>query len=214
MGILLEQLISDGYLKTSQIIESFKKIKRADFVSRDLLKEKGEDFIENYNAPLSIGYSQTISQPLTVAFMLELLQPKKGDKILDIGSGSGWQTALLAEIVGAEGKVFAIEIIPELKQFGENNVSKYNFISKSRVEFFCGDGSRGLASEAPFDKIIAAASVDKLPESWKDQLKINGRLVSPVGNDVFLFIRKKKDVFEKYKYSGFSFVPLVKKYNV
>lgn len=90
MEELINDLIKQGYLKTPLIIEAFKNIKRKDFVSADL-KDQAD-----VNAPLPIGYSQTISQPLTVAFMLELLQPKPGEKILDIGAGSGWQTALLA----------------------------------------------------------------------------------------------------------------------
>src|SRR3989344_7686174 len=91
---LIDSLIKDGYLKTPEIIEAFKAIDRANFVSNEL---KGDAYL---NVPLSIGFGQTISQPLTVAFMLELLQPKKGEKILDVGAGSGWTIALLAFIVG------------------------------------------------------------------------------------------------------------------
>src|SRR6056297_1533626 len=120
----LDNLIKKGWLKTDRIINAFKNIKRKDFVKPDL-KE-----ISNYNQALPIGYNQTISQPLVVAFMLEKLDPKPGQKILDIGSGSGWTTALLAEIVGKEGKVIAIEIIEELMKFGKKNVRKYNFIEK------------------------------------------------------------------------------------
>ena len=115
MKYLVKELISSGYLKTPEIIDAFQKIDRKDFVS-DEYKDRAY-----VNAPLPIGYGQTISQPLTVAFMLELLQPEKGNKILEIGSGSGWQTALLARVVGDEGRVFAIELIPELEQFGRKN---------------------------------------------------------------------------------------------
>jgi protein-L-isoaspartate(D-aspartate) O-methyltransferase len=208
-GYLTDQLIREGYLKSPKIIEAFRKIKRADFVPKDLLREKGEGFIEEYNAPLSIGYEQTISQPLTVALMLELLQPAEGDKILDIGSGSGWQTAMLCQIVGEKGFVYAIERIPELKEFGQNNVAKYNFIEKGIVEFICGDGSLGLPTEAPFDKIIAAAAAEKIPQAWREQLKIGGRLVTPVENSIWLLIKKAQDEFEEKEYPGFSFVPLV-----
>ena len=96
---LIESLIKDGYLKTPSIIEAFKNIDRADFVPEEC---KGDACV---NAPLPIGFEQTISQPLTVAFMIELLEPKPGERILDIGSGSGWVTAILAYIVGSEGKV-------------------------------------------------------------------------------------------------------------
>lgn len=206
MEKLIDQFIKQKYLKSPVIIYAFKKIKRSDFVSREIIKEKGEDFINQYNAPLPIGFGQTISQPLTVAFMLELLQPKKGDKILDVGSGSGWQTAMLCEIVGDNGFIHAIELIPELKEFGQNNILKYNF---KNVEFICGDGSAGLIDKAPFDRIIAAASADKIPEAWKDQLKINGRLVAPVGNSIWLLIKKSTSKFEKKEYPGFVFVPLI-----
>jgi len=206
-GSLTNQLIEQKYLKSPLIINAFKKIKRADFVPDEVVREKGEDFVAEYNAPLSIGYGQTISQPLTVAFMLELLQPKKGDKILDIGSGSGWQTAMLCQIVGSEGFVYAIERIPELKEFGQKNVEKYNF---KNVEFICGDGSKGLSDKAPFDKIIVAASVaEEIPQSWKDQLKIKGRLVTPVKGSIWLIIKKDKDRFEEKEYPGFVFVPLI-----
>jgi len=200
---LIDSLIKAGYLKTPRIIQAFKKIKRADFVPEDI---KDQAYL---NIPLPIGFNQTISQPLTVAFMLELLQPEPEDKVLEIGSGSGWQTALLAEIVGKKGKVWAIERIPELKKFGENNVRKYNFIEKGRVEFICGDGSKGWFKEAPFDKIIAAAETEKIPSVWLDQLKINGRLVFPMKGSIWLVIKKTSNDFLKKEYPGFAFVPLI-----
>jgi protein-L-isoaspartate(D-aspartate) O-methyltransferase len=207
MNKLIDQLIEQKYLKSPRIIDAFRKIKRADFVSEEIIKERGGDFVDEYNAPLSIGYGQTISQPLTVAFMLELLQPRQGDKILDIGSGSGWQTAMLCQIVGPEGFVYAIELIPELKNFGQSNVEKYNF---KNVEFICGDGSKGLPDQAPFDKIVAAAAAEEISPAWKEQLKVGGRLVLPVKNSIWLLIKKDEKKFEEKEYPGFVFVPLVK----
>ena len=207
MNKLINQLIEEKYLKSSQIVSAFRKIKRADFVPEKIKKEQGENFINEYNAPLPIGFGQTISQPLTVAFMLELLQPEEGNNILEIGSGSGWQTAMLCQIIGSEGFIHAIEFISELKEFGENNVGKYKF---NNVEFICGDGSKGLADKAPFDRIIAAASAEeKIPQVWKEQLKINGRLVAPAGNSIWLIIKKDEKKFEEKEYPGFAFVPLV-----
>ena len=199
---LIKQLIDQKYLKTPLIIEAFKKIDRKDFV----LDQFKHEF--DVNAPLPIGYGQTISQPLTVAFMLELLQPCSNDKILDIGAGSGWQTALLAYCV-KDGKVFAVERIPELNEFGKKNVSKYNFIKKGIVEFICKDGSEGLIDQSPFDKIIAAAACDKVPEDLKKQLKINGRLVIPVKNSIWLVIKKSDKEFDEQEFPGFAFVPLI-----
>lgn len=203
MRQMLKDLISAGYLKTPRIIEAFQRIDRKDFV---LDEYKDEAYI---NAPLPIGYGQTISQPLTVAFILELLQPEPGNKILDVGSGSGWQTALLADIVGDEGKVFAVEIIPELVEFGRKNVSKYNFIKKGVVKLLNLNAVKGLPDEAPFDRIIAAASGEEIPLAWKEQLMAGGRLVTPVKDAVHLLIKKEDGIFEEQSYSGFAFVPFV-----
>ncbi len=223
---LINKLIKQEYLKTPIIIDAFHSVRREDFVLLDLKRQAYTD------VPLPIGWGQTISQPMTVAFMLELLQPQPGDKILDIGAGSGWQTALLAYIVSKrkpghlqeqnlgksplaqartkfEGKVFAIERIKELYEFGKKNLEKYNFIKKGIVELMCKDGSRGLKTEAPFDKIIAAASAEKIPQAWKDQLKIGGRLVTPVSSSIWLLIKKSETEFEEKEFSGFSFVPLI-----
>jgi len=210
---LIDSLIQEGWLKTPRIIEAFREIKRVDFLPQEI-----KDLAE-LNEALSIGYGQTISQPLVVAFMLELLQPKPGEKILDVGSGSGWTTALLAEIVGQKGRVIAVEIGSELKEFGEKNVSKYNFIKKGQVQFICADGSKGYSKEAPFDKILASASAETLPPTWKEQLKIGGRIVTPIGSSIWLFIKKspsfakategKEAEFEEIEYPGFAFVPLI-----
>lgn len=206
MEKLINQLIKDGYLKTSCIIDAFRKIKRAGFVPAEIVKEQGEDFVNEYNAPLPIGFDQTVSQPLTVAFMLELLQPEGGHNVLDVGSGSGWQTALLCQIVGSKGFVSAIEFIPELREFGESNIGEYNF---NNVKFVCGNGTKGLVEKAPFDRIIVAASGEKIPSAWKEQLKIGGRLVAPIGNSIWLLVKKSARKFEEKEYPGFAFVPLV-----
>lgn len=202
---LIDDLIGEGYLRTPRIVDAFRKIDRADFVPE---KSKSEAYV---NAPLPIGYGQTISQPLTVAFMLELLKPEKGDKILDIGSGSGWQTALLAEIVGESGKVFGLEIVRELKEFGEKNVAKYGFIEKGIAKIFLVNGSVGLKEEAPFDKIIAGAMASIAPKIFLEQLKVGGRLVIPYAGSVWLLVKKSEKDFEEYEYPGFAFVPLVSK---
>jgi protein-L-isoaspartate(D-aspartate) O-methyltransferase len=203
---LIESLIEEGWLKTPRIIEAFRKIKRVDFLPENL-----KDLAE-LNEALPIGYGQTISQPLVVAFMLELLDPQPGEKILDIGSGSGWTTALLAEIVSQKGKVIGIEIVPELADFGKSNVEKYNFVEKGIVEIFCSDGSKGFAKEAPFDKILCSASVQKeVPKAWKEQLKVGGKIVTPIGTSIWLFVKKSENEFEETEYPGFVFVPLIEK---
>ena len=219
---LIDSLIEGGWLRTPRIIEAFKKIKRVDFLPEDLKN------LAEVNEALPIGYGQTISQPLVVAFMIELLQPEPGEKILDVGTGSGWTTALLAEIVSGvyfydrcrksklekRGKVIGIEIVPELVEFGKKNVSKYNFIKKGVVEFLEADGSKGYPKEAPFDKILCSASIQgKLPQSWKEQIKIEGRIVTPIGSSIWLFVKKSKNKFQTKEYPGFIFVPLITKEN-
>ncbi|MFC1663630.1 protein-L-isoaspartate O-methyltransferase [Patescibacteria group bacterium] len=202
---LINFLIQEGWLKTSQIIEAFQKIKRIDF-----LPENMQDLVE-LNEALPIGWEQTISQPLVVAFMIELLEPKPGDKILDIGSGSGWTSALLAEIIGSKGKVFAIELVPELKEFGQKNVAKYNFIKKGIAKFILADGSKGYKEEAPFDKILASATAREIPQNWKDQLRVGGKIVCPVGSSIWLLTKESEKSFKKTEYPGFAFVPLIEK---
>ncbi len=200
----MEKLIKDKYLKTPLITEAFKEINRADFLPENLKDEAG------INAPLPIGFGQTNSQPLTVAFMLELLQPQPGDKILDVGSGSGWTSALLAWCVGERGKVFAIERIGELCEFGKKNVSKYNFIKRGRVKIICQDGSAGLKEEAPFEGILVSAGAQEMPEDLKNQLKIGGRLVLPLESSLWFIEKKSALAFEEKEFPGFAFVPLVK----
>lgn len=202
---LIQEIINAGYLKTPEIIDAFQKIDRYDFVI-DYLKTDAY-----LNAPLAIGFGQTISQPLTVAFMLELLQPEKGNKVLDIGSGSGWTTALISYLVGETGKVYGIEIIPELCEFGKRNVSRYNFVKKGIAEIICGDGSEGLKEVAPFDRILSSAATEEIPQSWKEQLKIGGRMVLPMNQSLFLVIKKGENDFEIKEYPGFIFVPLIRK---
>ena len=204
MEELIQKLTSEGYLKTPRIIEAFRKIHRRDFLP-DKIKE---DYA--LNIPLSIGYGQTISQPLTVAFMLELLEPVEGDKILDVGSGSAWTTALLAYIVGPKGKVYAIERIPQIKDFGENNLKNYDF---KNIEVFCGDGSRGLSEFAPYDNIqVGAAAQMGIPQALLEQLKVGGKLVIPVGQysqDMVLVTKTDNDKYDEKKFPGFQFVPLI-----
>lgn len=205
---LIDDLIQTGYLRTPEIIQAFKKIKREDFLW------PGDEDKAEINSPLPIGYGQTISQPATVAFMLELLDPREGDKILDIGSGSGWACALLAQIVGEEGRVYGIERISELKKFAENNIRKYNFIENGVVEIFCSDGYQGLPTLAPFDKIMVAAASENIPKRLLAQLKIGGRLVIPIGKqhemqEIVIITKSAKDKFKEKRYPGFIFVPLV-----
>ncbi|MBU1951872.1 protein-L-isoaspartate O-methyltransferase [Patescibacteria group bacterium] len=208
MENLVKDLIGQGYLRNPEIINAFYRIKRRDFLP-EKMKEK-----DTINAPLHIGYGQTNSQPLTVAFMLEVLEPQEGDRILDVGSGSGWQTALLADIVGDQGHVYGIERIAELKDFGEQNARKYNFVN---ITVTHGDGTKGLRAYAPYDKIIVAAAAQEIPQSLIDQLRVGGRLVIPVGDttqDIVVVEKLAEDKIKTKSYPGFQFVPLISDNNI
>lgn len=190
-------------VQTPALAAALAAIDRRDFVRGELLYEADAD------VPLPIGRGQTISQPSTVAFMLELLQPQAGHNVLDIGSGSGWQTSLLAYMVGREGHVTALEVIPALCEWGRQNVAKYNYIKKGIVEMHCQDGRGGYPARAPFDRLIAAAAGEDVPEAWLAQTKIGGRIVTPIGWSVWQLIKKSETDFERREYPGFAFVPLV-----
>jgi len=200
---LINELLRENYLNSLNIIKAFEKIDRADFV----LAETRDEAYENF--PLAIGHGQTISQPATVAFMLELLKAEKGHKVLDVGSGSGWQTALLAEIVGEQGKVIGLEIKDDLVKLGQDNIKKYHF---KNAEILKGNGWDGLPEQASFDRIIVAAAGETIPQKLKEQLKAGGRLVIPVGRglqDIIVVDRLDQDHFEEQYYPGFIFVPLI-----
>ena len=203
MSKLVNDLIKDGYLKSDLIIDAFSEISRIEFVPKELESEADE------NVALPIGFGQTISQPLTVAFMFELLDPKRGQKILDVGSGSGWTTTLLSYIVGSSGKVIGVERIETLKKIGAKNADKYNYVKKGIAEFYAADGSIGFPPGAPFDRILVSASTVKVPKELKRQLAIGGKMVIPIRGSIWYLEKKSETEFYKEEYPGFVFVPLI-----
>ena len=209
MRLLINHLIDKGYLETPAIINAFKKVNRTDFLLPGDKTRQELEMSSEINAPLPLFSGQTISQPLTVAYMLELLQPKKGDSVLDIGSGSGWTACLLAELVGPKGKVIAIERIEKLKEFGQKNAAKYKY---SNLEFINGDGTKGYSKKAPYNVIHVAAAAETTPPELVKQLADNGRLVIPVGKglqDVLLITKSDSGKIKEERHPGFSFVPLI-----
>ncbi|MBI2056492.1 MAG: endolytic transglycosylase MltG [Candidatus Sungbacteria bacterium] len=200
---LIQKLIQNGSLKNISIIEAFRAINRADFVRPATKREA----YENY--PLPIGEGQTISQPETVAFMLEILDPKPGMQVLDIGAGSGWQTALLAHIVGERGKITAIERVPALCEFAKKNIEKYGFLANRRVEFFCGDATAHLPA-GHYDAIIAAAATAKKnPDVWRKAVGTGGKIIAPIAGSLWLFTKHGENNWEEKEFAGFAFVPLI-----
>ncbi len=202
MNELIAELKREGVLKNPNILRAFQGIDRKDFVPEALWDEA----YGNY--PLPLGNSgQTISQPYTVAFMLDLLSPETGEKILDVGSGSGWTTALLASVVGLTGKVYGVEIIPELVALGQKNLAKYDFRNASIRQ--AGE-KLGIPEEAPFDKILVSAAGSSLSHELLSQLKTGGILVMPIENYISRVKKISADKIETEKFEGFAFVPLVK----
>lgn len=179
-------------------------------VPRHLFMDSGFVDFAYQDKPFPIGADQTISQPYTVAFQTELLQVKPGDKILEIGTGSGYQTAVLIEL---KAEVYSIERQKELYTKAKKFLPKVGYVPKKLVY---GDGYIGLSENAPFDGIIVTAGAPYVPKALLGQLKIGGKLVIPVGDDVqvmTVFTRTAEKKFEKQEYGDFRFVPMLKEKN-
>ena len=205
MQKLIKRLKGRGVLQSPDIIRALEDIDRVDFLPEELRDSAYED------TALPIGAGQTISQPYTVVFMLEQLQVRSGDVVLDVGFGSGWQTALLAHLVGPSGKIYAFEVVPELCELGKGNLEKYPNLA-GRVRLLCMSAQSGYAEVAPFDRIVAAAEVTQVPGAWREQLVPGGRMVYPKGNALVLETKRADGTFAVKEFPGFVFVPFVEDY--
>ena len=184
-----------------KVLEAISKIPRHLFMDSSFVDFAYQD------KPFPIGADQTISQPFTVAFQTELLKVKPGDKILEIGTGSGYQAAVLIEL---KAQVYSIERQKELYTRVKKFLPSVGYVPKKLIY---GDGYLGLPEEAPFDGIIVTAGAPEVPKALLSQLKVGGRLVIPVGDDVqvmTLFIRNSEKSFEKHEFGDFRFVPMLK----
>ncbi len=200
---LVDTLIKKG-IKEKGVLKAIGKIPRHLFMDSGFIDHAYQD------KAFPIGADQTISQPYTVAFQSELLQVKPGDKVLEIGTGSGYQTAVLLEL-GA--KVFSIERQQELFKKTSKFLPKIGYRAKKLI---FGDGYKGLPDEAPFNSIIVTAGAPFVPSPLLSQLAIGGRLVIPVGDNIqimTMFIRNGSKEFEKHEFGEFRFVPLLEDKN-
>lgn len=202
----LINILRNQGIYSENVLEAMSGVKRECFV------DKSQRNYAYLNHPLPIGCNQTISQPYTVAFMTQLLEIKEGDKALEIGTGSGYQSAILREL-GAE--VYSIERIESLYERAKKNLGELNY----DVTLKCGDGTLGWKEYSPFDAILVTAGSPKIPESLFEQLNINGVLVIPVGDnysqEIFRILKYKdingnitKDITT---FKEFVFVPLIGK---
>jgi len=195
--MVAEQIEARG-IKAPAVLNAMRKVQRHLFVPKDEQPFAYED------RPLPIGHKQTISQPYIVAAMTDLLEPKKTDRVLEIGTGSGYQAAVLSTLVK---HVYSIEIVEPLAKRAEKDLKASGF---SNVTVVFGDGYQGLPKEAPFDAIIVTAAPPKIPQALIEQLKPGGRLVIPVGDihQELKVLTKTATGIKTEKIFGVRFVPM------
>jgi protein-L-isoaspartate(D-aspartate) O-methyltransferase len=202
---LVEKLKIEGHIKTKAVEKAFLETPRELFVPEKL---KGYAYVDT---PLEIGNGQTISAPHMVAIMCEALDLKKGQKILEIGAGSGYHAAIVSKLIGDKGHVYTIERFPSLAENAKKNLEK---VGIKNVTVEVGDGSEGLPKYAPYDSIYVTCAAPCIPQSLVEQLKDPGKLLIPVGQFISkleLLEKKNKKIIEK-DLGGCAFVPLVGKH--
>jgi len=198
---MVEQQLKLRGIKEERVLAAMAKVPREEFVPADARPSAYED------GPLPIGYDQTISQPYVVAFMTEQLRPKKSDRVLEIGSGSGYQAAILGELVA---EVYTIEIVEPLAKSAEATLQRLGY---SNVHIKVGDGYKGWSEEAPFDAIIVTCAPEKVPQPLVDQLKDGGRMVIPVGErfaQQLYLLEKKNGQLKESVTLPVRFVPMLR----
>jgi protein-L-isoaspartate(D-aspartate) O-methyltransferase len=198
-SMVTTQIKSRG-IKDTNVLEAMEKVPRHVFVPENMRKVAYND------EPLPIGNGQTISQPYIVAYMTEVLQLSIEEKVLEVGTGSGYQAAILAEIAK---EVFTVEIIDGLSKNAQEVLQAEGY---TNIHFRVGDGSYGWEENAPYDAIMVTAAPPEVPKALQDQLKIGGRMIVPVGDafqELVLIVREKRR-FKKKKLLPVRFVPLVK----
>ena len=188
-------------------LNAFRSINREDFIPDELKDKAYED------SPLPILRGKTISQPTTVMMMTHALELHPGEKVFEVGTGSGYQAAIIAKIVGSKGKVVSTEVVPELVSFAKQNLAKAHI---KNVEVYEDDGSKGFSDKGPFDKIIITAAAKEFPKPLLEQLKPEGLIVGPVGDiheqEMVRGTKDKNGKLELEFLGQFLFSPLYGKY--
>ena len=215
-GKLIDSLVRQGILRSPKVIDAMRAVPRTKFLSPD---SRSYDAVDT---PLPIGFGQTISAPHMVSIMNEALQLEVGHKILEIGAGSGWHAATIAEIIAPKeaprsewGHVYTVEIVQGLAEISRKNIMNTGY--GDRITMIYADGSKGYPEKAPYDRVLVTAAAPNVPEPLIDQLKPNGIMLIPVGS-VSLFqnlIKINKGTNGKIKQEnlgGVAFVPLTGEY--
>jgi protein-L-isoaspartate(D-aspartate) O-methyltransferase len=200
--LMVEQQLKARDITDLNVLEAMSKIPREEFIPDTKKQNAYADH------PLSIGHMQTISQPYIVALMCQLLELKGNEKVLDIGTGSGYEAAVLSYLAK---EVITIEVIPKLAQSAQQTLQKLGY---DNIKVIVDDGRNGAPDYAPFDAIKSAATSNQVPLAWKRQLKIGGRIVLPLkenSHQNLIRLTKKETEFQKENFGGVAFVPLIEK---
>jgi protein-L-isoaspartate(D-aspartate) O-methyltransferase len=210
---MVRSLIDECILFTPSVIKAMRIVPREKFVTEELRR------YAYFDTPLPIGYGQTISAPHMVAIMTEALELSEGLKVLEVGAGSGYHAAVIAEVIAPpgckkHGEIYSIEIIPELFEQARKNLGEAGYLD--RVNLILGDGSLGYEKASPFDRILVTASAPKILESLVEQLSVPGILVMPVGapampQELFKVIKERSGRVSSKRLGSVAFVPLVGK---
>jgi len=203
---LVQNLWNHGYITQENVKQAMIKVPREEFMPLDVR------LYAYIDRPLPLGKGQTISAPHMVAIIAEKLELDDGMKILEIGTGFGYNAAVIAEIIGKKGHVYTIERIESLALKARENLKKTGYTET--VTVIIGDGTHGYPEESPFDRIYATASAPKVPEPLKEQLKIGGILLTPIGSDHYFqelvsLKRVSEDEYQMQKLGGVAFVPMI-----
>jgi len=205
--LMVRRLTDSGYISTSRVAKAIETVERHRFLPPAMQNEAYMD------TPLHIGEGQTISAPHMVAIMVEALDLRPGQRVLEVGGGSGYHAAVMAELVRPDGKVYSMERIPSLAERARASLTENGY--GSLVDVVVGDGTKGLPEKAPFDRISIAAAAPYVPEPLQKQLVDGGKLLIPVGGKFYqelTLVTRRRETFVQKDLGGCVFVPLIGEY--